>query len=266
MKNASSVPKKSLGQHWLKDSQTLNEICENADLDNNDVVLEIGPGLGDLTRLLTEKAKEVIAVELDDKLSADLPLLVAADNLTIVHDSILKYDLSTLPTKYKIVANIPYYLTSNLLRLLSESNNPPSLVVLLVQKEVAERVAAKPGDMSLLSVTTQYYWEVELKQTVKANMFIPPPKVDSQVILLNRRLKPLFPGTDDKSFFRLVRIGFSARRKTLLNSMTNGLRIEKALIDEVLELASIDKNARPQTLNLDEWWGLYQVCLSKKLI
>src|SRR5947209_7653215 len=139
--------KKSLGQHWLKDEATLEAICEAANLTKADTVLEVGPGLGDLTRQLLNRAGKVIAVEIDKDLVAWLP---AHNNLEVVQDDILKFDLTELPVDYKVVANIPYYLTSNLIRILSESPNPPQTVVLLVQKEVAERLVAPPGQMSIL--------------------------------------------------------------------------------------------------------------------
>jgi 16S rRNA (adenine1518-N6/adenine1519-N6)-dimethyltransferase len=259
------IPKKSLGQHWLNDEVTLTSICDLANLDKNETVLEIGPGLGSLTKLLVQKAGEVIAVEIDSNLVNQLRTFIHAENLTVINESILKFDLSKVPAGYKLVANIPYYLTSNLLRLLSESNNPPSLIVLLVQKEVAERVCALPGDMSLLSITTQYYWETSLEQIVPANLFTPPPKVDSQIIILRRRAKSIFPGLNDKEFFRLVKIGFSARRKTLLNSIANGLRIDKQVIIDILGEAKIDSNIRPQMLSLNDWHEIYKVCEDKKI-
>jgi len=260
------LPKKSLGQHWLNDEPTLEAICDLADLSSKDTVLEIGPGLGSLTQLLVKKSGQVIAIEIDDELVKKLPVLVSADNLTIIHQSILKYDLSNLPISYKLVANIPYYLTSNLLRILSESSNPPSRIVLLVQKEVAQRVAAEPGDMSLLSVTTQYYWDVSLKQIIPAEMFQPPPKVDSQVILLTRKKTMLMPESTEKSFFRLVKIGYSARRKTLQNSLANGLRMDKVQVGKLLKQVNISSTTRPQQLSVEEWQKLYEVCLSEKII
>lgn len=267
MNNLNDIrPKKSLGQHWLEDELTLETIVELADIKSTDTVLEVGPGKGNLTRLLLAKSKNVIGIELDNYLANKLNTDDDFDELKVVNESILKFDLTTLPTDYKIVANIPYYLTSNLLRLLSESSNPPSLIVLLVQKEVAQRVAAKPGSMSLLSVTTQFYWDIELKQIVLANMFVPPPKVDSQVILLKRRKHLLFKDIDEKEFFRLVKIGFSARRKTLLNSLANGLRLDKSETGELLKIAKVDPNTRPQELNLEEWYKIYEICQAKKVI
>lgn len=254
----SDTPKKSLGQHWLHDRQVLADIAAAAAITVDDVVLEIGPGLGTLTEVLVGQAREVIAVEFDSALAADLPKRVNSRKLQVIEHDILRFDFGRLPPGYKLVANIPYYLTSNLLRLLSETINPPSIAVLLVQREVAERVAAKPGAMSILSVTAQYYWAVELGSLVPARLFTPPPKVDSQVLILTRRARPLFMSVDTKQFFLLVKAGFSQRRKTLLNTLSGGLRLEKAAARELCIQAGIDPGRRAQSLRLDEWHALYQ--------
>jgi len=255
-----SVPpaKKSLGQHWLHDRATLEAICEAAGVQSTDAVLEIGPGLGTLTELLTEQAKQVIAVEFDAALAAELPQRVKAANLQVVHQDILKFDLTGLPPGYKIVANIPYYLTSNLIRVLSEAINPPQTAALLVQKEVAERVAAGPGSMSLLSVTAQFYWDVSLGREVPAQLFTPPPKVDSQILILKRPASAKFPKVDSKTFFRLVKAGFSQRRKTLLNALSAGLNLDKATVKAACESVAIDPSRRAQSLSLEEWQNLYE--------
>lgn len=251
--------KKSLGQHWLEDPASLEAMCQAANLQSSDTVLEVGPGLGTLTELLVKRAKQVIAVEFDEKLAKDLPKRITADNLHIVSQDILSFDFTSLPPSYKIVANIPYYLTSNLVRVISETSNPPRSAAILVQKEVAQRVAAKPGDMSLLSVTAQLYWQVSLGQEVAAELFTPPPKVDSQILVLKRRSEPLFPALDQKSFFRLAKAGFSQRRKTLLNSLSAGLHFSREDTEELLQRAGIEPNRRAQTLSLEEWHALYQI-------
>lgn len=249
--------KKSLGQHWLTDADTLNAICDFADIKPDDVVLEIGPGTGSLTRQLVKRAGQVIAVERDESLLDRLNQDVIAKNLQIIQGDILKFDLTQLAPGYKVVANIPYYLTSNLVRLLSESANPPKTAVLLVQREVAERLAAKPGNMSVLAVTAQFYWQVEAGIVVEAALFDPPPKVDSQVIRLEKRAKPLFEGVDSKRLFRLVKAGFSNRRKMLLNSLAGGLQMSKDDTRQMLEAAGIDAQSRPQQLSLEDWHALY---------
>lgn len=253
-----SAPKKSLGQHWLNDQASLEAMCQAAELQPGDTVLEIGPGLGSLTELLVQRVKQVIAVEFDAKLAAELPKRVKTDNLQVVVQDILGFDFTGLPSDYKIVANIPYYLTSNLIRVMSETTNSPQSATILVQKEVAQRVAAKPGAMSLLSVTAQFYWQVSLGREVSAELFEPSPKVDSQILILKRRDQPLFPELDIKAFFRLAKAGFAQRRKTILNSLGNGLHLGREEVQNLLEKANIEPTRRAQTLSLDEWYTLYR--------
>ena len=249
--------KKSLGQHWLQDAAALNAIVDAAGVTAEDTVLEIGPGTGTLTEILVQRPAQVIAVEFDAQLAVELPKRVLASNLRVVQQDILKFNLTELPAGYKVVANIPYYLTSNLIRILSESSNPPSQAALLVQKEVAERVAAKPGGMSLLSVTAQWYWEVSLGMVVPAKLFTPPPKVDSQILILKRRSQPLFPDVDEKQLFRIVKAGFSQRRKTLINSLSAGLHMSREEVVGLLDKAGINPQSRAQSLTLQDWYSLY---------
>lgn len=249
---------KSLGQHWLSDQMILEDICDAAQIEQGDTVLEIGPGPGTLTSILVEKADHVVAVEFDTELATQLSARVKADNLTIVSQDILSFDLTTLPSDYVVVANIPYYITSKLIRTLSESMNQPKRIVILVQKEVAERVAAEPGDMSLLSITAQYYWDVSLDAIVPARLFTPPPKVDSQVLVMERKaIKVLGEDAKPASFFRLVKAGFSARRKTLQNSLSGGLRISREQAGKLLTAAGLSPTARPQELSMEDWVSLY---------
>jgi 16S rRNA (adenine1518-N6/adenine1519-N6)-dimethyltransferase len=252
-----TAPKKSLGQHWLRDQAALAAMCDAADIRVADTVLEIGPGLGTLTELLIKRARQVVAVEFDEKLAAGLPDRVPADNLQVIPQDILSFDLTSLPPDYKIAANIPYYLTSNLIRVISETPNPPASAAILVQKEVARRAAAQPGDMSLLSVTAQFYWQVSLGREVPADLFEPPPKVDSQILVLKRRAQPPFD-VDANRFFRLVRAGFSQRRKTLLNSLSSGLHLDREETGKLCAAVKVDPKRRAQTLSLDEWHDLYQ--------
>jgi 16S rRNA (adenine1518-N6/adenine1519-N6)-dimethyltransferase len=262
--------KKSLGQHWLNDNVSLNAICDAADVQEGDHVLEIGPGQGSLTNKLLQRGAHVIAVELDETLAKNLlhqsssifknvPL---GGGLKVVQGDILKFDLTILPPNYKVVANIPYYLTGNLLRILSESSNLPSRATLLVQKEVAQRIAAKPGDMSVLSVSVQLSYLVKLGQIVPAKLFIPPPKVDSQIISLTLRTQPLFKDLDSKKFFRIVKAGFSTRRKKLRSSLSGGLHISKEEADALLIKAGINGDLRAQELSLQQWYDLYETWLT----
>lgn len=258
--------KKSLGQHWLTDKASLLAICDAAAVGSEDTVLEIGPGPGSLTQELVMRAKQVVAVEFDNALAGELSSRVQANNLVVVQQDILQFDLTQMEPGYKVVANIPYYLTSNLIRVLSESVNPPLTTALLVQKEVAQRLAAPPGAMSLLSVTAQFYWQVSTGIEVPARLFTPPPKVDSQIVILRRRDQPLFSDVAPKQFFLVVKAGFSNRRKTLLNSLSAGLRIGKAEALLLLQDSDVRSQARPQELSLDEWYALYRVLCQKGML
>jgi 16S rRNA (adenine1518-N6/adenine1519-N6)-dimethyltransferase len=249
--------KKSLGQHWLADRASLEAMCEAGAVNPADTILEIGAGTGTLTELLVQRAGQVIAIEFDRALAQALPGRVPAGNLEVVQTDILSFDFTSLPPDYKVVANIPYYLTSNLIRVISETPNAPKTAVLLVQKEVAERVAAGPGSMSLLSVTAQFYWQASLGEAVPAYLFTPPPKVDSQILILHHHPRPLFPDADPRQFFRLVKAGFSQRRKTLLNALSSGLHLPKADMLGLLAAAGLDPKLRPQNLSLDNWHRLY---------
>lgn len=253
------IPKKSLGQHWLHDEKTLHSIVDAAGVRAGDAVLEVGPGLGTLTRQLLARGAHVTAVEFDENLATLLQESPLGENLQVVHEDILKFDFTQLEPAYKVVANIPYYLTSNLIRVMCESINPFSQAALLIQKEVAERVAAAPGDMSILSVTTQFYCEVSLGPLVPAELFTPPPKVDSQVLVLNYRAEPLFEDVDTKQFFRVVKAGFSQKRKTLENALSGGLAISKDEARALLDAADIPRGQRAQALSLDDWYALYEV-------
>lgn len=251
-------PKKSLGQHWLYDPASLQAVCDCAEVGSSDTVLEIGPGLGTLTSMLLARAKEVIAVEFDHDLAENLAGKQLR-NLTVLEQDILNFDFSTMPVGYKIAANIPYYITAHLLRVISETPHRPEIAALLVQKEVAERVAATPGEMSLLAVATQYYYEVSLGAIVPAELFTPPPKVHSQILILHARKQQPFGDIDTKKFFRIIRAGFSQRRKKLRSSLSGGLQLDKTSVDELLTRTGIDGNLRAQNLGLDDWHKLYEV-------
>ncbi len=249
--------KKSLGQHWLKDQQTLEAIAEYGEIKKTDTVLEVGPGLGTLTQYLTRQASHVVAVEVDEKLATKLST-IAPSNLSIVRGDILEFDLNSLPEAYKVVANIPYYLTNKLVRTFAESVNSPRLMVLLVQKEVAQRLCASPGQMSLLSVSAQLYYQVLPGIVVSAEKFEPPPKVDSQVVVFRKHNKPLFDELDSNLFFRIVKAGFSAKRKKLRSSLGGGLSLTKQQTANMLNLAGVSPDLRAQNLSLRDWYDLYQ--------
>lgn len=252
-----SEAKKELGQHWLRDKEILRAIVEAGNVRANDTVLEIGPGEGTLTEVLVSSGADVVALEFDESLIGNLRMKFGSNsNINIEQGDVRKFDFSSLSKNYKIVANIPYYLTSNLIRLISETKNQPAIAVLLVQKEVARRICAGPGDMSLLSVGAQFYFECQLDIEVSAQHFTPPPKVDSQVVVLKRRPNKLFE-VDEKQFFRVVRAGFSEKRKTLRNSLSGGLAIDKPKVEELLARSGVSPNARAQELSLSQWNNLY---------
>lgn len=242
--------RKSLGQHWLKDANSLEAITDLANISSSDTVVEIGPGTGELTKLLTQKARTVVAIELDESLVSHLKSLTIA-NLEVINADILNFNFENLP-EYKLVANIPYYLTGKIIRLISELNNRPSLAVLLVQKEIADKLSAKPGDLSILGISCQFYWQVEKGMIVEASKFDPPPKVDSQIVRLMPK-KPSLDKSKQDELFRLVKIGFSSKRKTLLNNLSSGYRKDKETIKVALEKAGIDPSRRAQTVSLTEW-------------
>lgn len=253
------MPNKSLGQHWLHDRFILEAIADCAAISQKDVVLEIGPGLGTLTSVLLARASRVIAVEFDESLAAKLPKQFPGKNLTVVNEDILSFDLSQLPAQYTVVANVPYYITSKIIQLLSETSNPPKTTVLLVQKEVAERIVSPKGASSTLSVAAQVFHEVSLGPVVAAEYFTPPPKVDSQVVVMKRRANPLIDQSQQKSFFKLVRAGFSERRKKLRSSLAGSLSVSKDSIDSALKHAGIPPDARAQELTIEQWKKLQDI-------
>lgn len=252
-----SDAKKSLGQHWLNDEASLKAICASAEISKDDLVLEIGPGHGDLTKVLASYGAKVFALEYDIELVPKLEKMFAKSDVSIEHGDIRKFNFNRLPEGYKVVANIPYYLTANLLRLLTETENKPSLAVLLVQREVAQRIAAKPGQMSFISVALQLYYEVSLGAVVPARLFEPPPKVDSQVLILKRLNQLRFTDIDYMQLIKFMKIGFSQPRKTLANNFSNGLKIDRSIAEGWLKKTNLKLTVRAQELSLRDWHKLY---------
>lgn len=248
--------KKELGQHWLHDRATLAAIAQEAAIQPGDTVLEIGPGLGTLTSELLRYGARVTAVEYDADLARKLPGQFPGKDLTVINQDILQLDLSQLPSGYKVVANVPYYITSKIVEKLVRAENKPATAVLLVQKEVAERIAATPGDMSLLALSAQLFARVRLGVFVPKELFMPPPKVDSRVVILDMLEAPLIPAVDEKAFWRVAHAGFSEKRKKLRSSIAAGLRITKPAAEELLQHAGIDPNARAEDLSINDWQRL----------
>jgi len=251
-------PRKGLGQNFLVDRRALERIVEAAELTPADTVLEVGPGVGQLTRLLAEAAGRVVAVELDPQMVAALRQeLAGLPNVEIVEADILQVDPAALAGRvpYKVVANLPYYITSAALRHLLEAQPPPSLLVVTVQEEVAARITAQPPEMSLLAVSVQFYGRPRRVARIPAGAFYPPPKVDSAIV----RIDVYPPGErpvqvdDVEWFFRVVRAGFGQRRKQLRNSLAAGLHLTAAEVEAALQRAGIDPHRRAETLSLEEW-------------
>ena len=251
-------PRKRLGQNFLLDPGALNRIVEAADLSTGDSVVEVGAGIGNLTRLLATEAGTVVAVELDDRLVEVLREQVAElANVRVVHGDVLDiHDFGFAHRAYKVVGNLPYYITSAVLRHFLEGRPQPVLVVVTVQREVAERIVAEPGDMSLLAVSVQFYGRPRIVGRIPAGSFYPPPQVDSAVVRIDVEAEPqvdLDEGVSEAAFFRAVRAGFSQRRKTLRNSLSGGLGLDPGLVEERLRGAGVDPRRRAETLSLPEW-------------
>ena len=254
-----AAPKKSLGQHWLKDRAVLTDIADFAGVNGNDTVLEIGPGQGYLTSVLLNHVKKVVAVEIDADLAKKLPGQFPGKDLTVVNGDFIGFNLNNLPVGYKVVANIPYYVTARVVRTLLTAANKPASVTLLVQKEVAQRLAAEPGDMSILSVSAQFYSTVTLGPVVPAKFFTPPPKVDSQVVRLDLLQVNDLQVINEKAFFKLVRIGFSNKRKKLASNLAASYQIDKQQVERIFEKLNFDAETRAQDLSLQQWAQLLSV-------
>jgi 16S rRNA (adenine1518-N6/adenine1519-N6)-dimethyltransferase len=255
-------PRFSLGQNFLQDNLTLQEIVRVADILPSDDVLEIGPGLGNLTRYLALAAHHVTAVELDRDLFPLLEAVVAPyRNVTLVQADILNVNPTALMDQpgYLVVANIPYYITSAVLRHLLESSGRPRRLVLTMQEQVARRICAVPGKMSLLALSVQVYGNPEIVAYIPAEAFFPAPKVDSAVLRVEILPEPLISIALLDTFFTLIKAGFSQKRKTLRNSLSGGLGIAPAEAEKMLAAAGIDPIRRAETLSLGEWGILCKV-------
>jgi 16S rRNA (adenine1518-N6/adenine1519-N6)-dimethyltransferase len=250
-------PRRALSQNYLTDPEALDTIVEAAELEPGDRVVEIGPGLGVLTRRLLAAGASVLAVELDPRLSAWLRReLAGVPGFELIEADALTFDPGTAfpGSEFKLVANIPYHITSPLLHAFLEGERPPTLTVLLVQAEVAERVAAPPGRMSYLSVFVQNVTEAELVAGVAAAAFEPAPKVDSAVLRLRRRAEPVVPfGVRRPPFYRLVQAGFRQRRKQLHNALSRELPVAREALSSAFAACGVDPERRAQTLSVEEW-------------
>ena len=261
-RSRSKVPKRELGQNFLVDKRFLSKIISASEISSQDTILEIGAGKGILTRELARSARQVLAVEIDPWLVADLNFKFAStDNINIVEGDARHIDYDELLSsinRYKLVANLPYYAASPILRKFLEADKKPSLIVVMVQKEVAENMTAKPGNMSLLSVATQLYGNPRIIASVPPRAFRPSPKVTSAILRLDVYAKPLLELESIKPFFFLVKAGFSSKRKQIHNCLKQSLDISSESVMAILDSAEIDAQRRPQTLSLCEWGSLYR--------
>ncbi len=261
LKLQGAKPRKGLGQNFLVSKDVLARILRAAELSQTDTILEIGPGIGTLTRGLAQSAKKVVAVEKDEKLVEMLKgLTVGMKNIEIIHGDILKQNLARLSlklsrAKFKVVANLPYYITSPVIRLFLEAENKPELLVLMVQKEVAQRICAKPPNMSLLAVAVQFYATPSIVSYVKKGCFWPQPKVDSAILKIVPT--PTWIATIGdfhvKVFWDVVKAGFKQPRKQLGNNLASGLKLSRNQAETWLSKAGIQSTQRAETLTLQDW-------------
>lgn len=256
-----SRSKKSLGQHFLVNRRILSRIIGAADLSETDTVVEIGPGRGLLTGELSAKARRLIAVELDRDLASALSAKYEAlPHVTVICADGRDVDIETLTggSSYKFVANLPYYAASPIIRRFLEATHRPQILVVMVQREVAERMTAAPGHMSLLSVGIHLYGVPKIVCKVPPGAFRPPPKVSSAVVRIDVHPRPILELESETEFFRVVRAGFSSPRKQLRNTLKQGLSLEPSQSEKILATAGIDPTRRPQTLDLTDWGRVYQ--------
>jgi 16S rRNA (adenine1518-N6/adenine1519-N6)-dimethyltransferase len=251
--------KKSLGQHWLKDRAVLTQIAEyarggsqNDSSEKSPTILEIGPGLGTLTSVLLKLYGKVIAVEFDEKLAENLPKSFPGKDLTVINADILTFDLNTLPKGYVVVGNIPYYITSPIIKKFLTAKNKPKKAIFLVQKEVADRATATTGRHTVLSLTTQAYANVATGIEVKKSLFIPPPKVDSKVLILEPYETPKL----SEDILDFIKLAFSNPRKKLIHNLSTALHLPRETILEAIKSLNIDENARPADLSPKNWQDL----------
>jgi 16S rRNA (adenine1518-N6/adenine1519-N6)-dimethyltransferase len=253
-------PKKQLGQNFITQKSALEQVLAAASLGENELILEIGAGLGALTLELARRNHHVVAVEYDPRLISILHLILADfETVNVVHGDILHLDLEALLNQpdYKVVANIPYQITSALIRKLMEAPSPARSVILTIQREVAERIIAKPGDLSLLGLSVQLFGQPKIHSHISARAFYPQPKVESSVVRIDMDSQPKIPAEDIEPFFRIAKAGFSQKRKQLRNSLAGGLRISPQRVEEIMLRADLNPTRRAQELDLEEWQRLY---------
>lgn len=255
-------PNKSFAQNFLVDRAVLTEIVQAAEIETHEEILELGAGTGVLTRELAQRARRVVAVELERDMLALLKTTTREySNVEMLSQNLLFFDpLEVFGHRpYKLVANLPYYITAPTFRHFLACDNPPRLLVVMVQYEVAQRVTAAPGDLSLLALSVQFYGQPQLVARVPARAFYPSPKVDSAILRIDVQPPPLSSSSDQQSFFRVAQAGFSERRKQLHNALTRGLHCKNEDVRAWLAQAAIDPTRRAETLSIEEWLRLWRI-------
>jgi 16S rRNA (adenine1518-N6/adenine1519-N6)-dimethyltransferase len=255
-------PNQRLAQNFLRDKQSLETIAALAEIQKTDSVLEVGPGLGSLTRYLSYYSNEVVAVEIDQKMGDILKIVLKSyGNVRLISGDIL--DLSPtelgLPPNYIVAANIPYNITSAIIRHLLESDSKPRRIVLTIQKEVADRICESPPDMSLLALSVQVYGAPMIAGHIPATAFYPAPKVDSAIVKIEIYPEPLISVSHLPTFYKLIKAGFSQKRKTLRNALSAGLKVTTSEAQNLLIQSNIDSRRRAETLSLEEWNNLAHI-------
>lgn len=257
------TPSKALGQHFLHDRKIVRRIVAESGVTSQDLVLEIGPGLGILTRELATTARQVIAIERDSRLAAALSD-AGLENVTIVEADATEIEPGDLigHDEYHVVANLPYSVGTAIIQRLQESAHPPRTLTLMLQREVAERITARPPNMSLLAVAVQFHGVPKLLFRIGTGAFVPPPRVQSAVIRVATHATPLLARADQPVFFRVVRAGFAQPRKQLINNLIHGLGYSRSEIERVLDVAGIEPTLRPERLTVADWVRLFHAVLA----
>lgn len=253
-------PNKTYGQNFLMDEIVLEDMIDTAGVTDKDIVLEVGPGIGNLTERMLKRAEKVYSIEKDPQFLPVMKKLAKehknfwyemGDALTVDFQNLLPSE-----REYKVVANIPYYITGKIVQLFLRAEKRPTSMTLLMQKEVAENIVAKPGSLNLLAISVQLFADAKITEIVPARKFYPAPKVDSAVINITLHQKPKYKIDDEKKLFRILRACFAGKRKQLHNTLTNNLKLDKTLVHSALEKLGIDSKARPQQLTISQWLEL----------
>jgi 16S rRNA (adenine1518-N6/adenine1519-N6)-dimethyltransferase len=253
-------PNKTFGQNFLLDEIVLQDMVDVAKVNDKDTVIEVGPGITNLTKFLLDKAGQVVAIEKDDQFISLLNSLKKKNkHFSYIKDDVLLVDLEELTkdfSDYKVVANIPYYVTGKIIQKFLAAKNKPQSMTMLMQKEVAQNLTAKPGNLNLLAISVQLHGEAKLVEVVPARSFFPAPKVDSAVVHIELYKKPKYKVEDEKFFYKVLKACFMGKRKQIHNTLTNNLGLDKKNVEDILQQCGIQPTTRPQQLSIAQWLDL----------